>query len=439
MIFDPYALSFVMLFLLATLGVALLVCKGPAQRQMLLPALLGFSLFNGFAVATVDAPGFMLVGYFLFIPVLIAGFRLGAIFCYPVGVAIATNAAPTLARLAEGRAAKRVISIYFILTFVTLIVPTFKVHLLLSPPSPDLRALFDAQFTVSRGAASAIIAILTALLTPMYYLALYRYRKKTFTLFLLIFLPLYMEYVRDAYIGRYMVFFALIYIFVMTWTFKARWRVALLVGTAAALPLLVSLAHSYTFLRLGAVVGESSVIDSILETFEAELMLPIRIGVPLIDSRENANLLGYFTWLFTMPIPGFIKDWLPVTITYLNHDISEVVLGVPRGARQFYIVLPGLIAESMFLYGKVFFVLHPLMIGTIIGGFAAITQNIPRSNALRYFLSILFFFNLNRGGIASVMPMLINGFLLFALIIYFAIHRAGRLRATHRTLDNASR
>ena len=425
--FDPYILTFGALFLAVMLPFAWLVCKGTTQRLMLVPIILGFTFYNGFAISTTEAPTYMIVGYFLFIIALIAGFRFGAVLAHPLGVTIARNATPVLSEFAEGRMARQMILFYFILIFITLVVPTFKVHLLLAPPNPDIRALFDARFTESRGAIGAMIAIFTALTKPLYYLALYRYRHRLGLLAALVLAPLYMQYVRDAYIGRYEILFSLIYIFMMAWAFKPRWRTALGLGALLALPVLATLAHAYTFTRLGNSADYSGSADALLSLLEAETMLPIEIGIPLVESGQRGSLIGYVVWLLTLPIPGFLKSGLPIML--VNYEISEIVLGRPPGSQGFYVVLPGLIGESMFLYGKEFYLLHPLTIGLIIGMFAAILQNIPRMNALIYFVVILFFFNLNRGGVASVMPVLINGFLLFGIIVFFAILREQQRRA----------
>lgn len=425
MIIDPFVLGLLAIFLLVALPCAWATCRGPTQKLLLIPTILGFTLYNGFAISTVDAPPYMRLGYFIFIVVLIAGFRFGARLATPLGKTIGLNATNVLADYAEGHAARWMIMIYFAVIGITLVLPTFKLHLLLAPPLPDLRASFASRFTESREMTGGLIGIFAALVTPLYYFALYRYRTQTVLLSLLLLAPLYMIYVRDAYIARNSVLLMLTYLFMITWTFRPELRFALLIVSMIMLPILGGIAYDYTFTRMGASSNSSGLLEGLLLSFEDETMLPIDIGVPLVESGYKADLEGYFTWLITLPFPYFLKDGLPTI--QLNYDISEIVLGIRRGMPGFYVVLPGLLAESMYLFGRILFVLHPLMIGAVIGVFATILQNIPRNQGLVYFLSFMMFFNLNRGGVAAIMPLLINSFLLFWLIVFLG-HLIGRRR-----------
>lgn len=430
--FDPFVLLLVMTFSVFSLASAWLFCKSNTQRLLLIPSILGFVFYHGIAVSSETIPIYMAAGYPVFIIALIVGFRFGAFLNYPVGKVISINAAPVLEKFAEGFAAKCIIFLFFFLMIITLLVPTFKLQLLFLPPSPDLRASFDARFTGDRNLLVSLVGIITALITPLYYLALYRYRHRIVALFFLLFAPLYITYVGDAYIGRYTILFALIVFFAMVWSCRPKWRWALVISALVIVPILGVIARNYTYARLGAAAPDSGIIEALTALIDAETMLPIITGVPLVESGERADLAAYFLWLLTLPIPGVFKGGLPILL--LNYEISEIVLRVTRDSPQFYVVLPGLLAESIYLFGRVFFFIHPLTIGFVMGAFAAILQNIPRVGALLYYLAALFMLNLNRGGVASVAPEIINGFLLFALIVFVAVLREQRHRKNLRPL-----
>lgn len=405
------------------------ICRNGTQRLLLIPFAVGFVLYNGFAISVVGIPNIMVVVYFLFLPILFLGFRIGIVLAAPIGKTISRNALPTLQRYSDGDRAVPVILLYFLLHLAMLFHPEFKVHLLVSPPPPDLAALFFARFTEERDTVVSLISILIVLITPLHYLAIYKFRRRPFVLLLVLLAPLYIIYVRDAYLPRSSVLVALMIYFAMLWTSFPKWRLGLVVSLLAIGPTAAVLSIGYTYVRLGTDAVLLDFGPALVTQFDQEVMLPFYIGVPLVESGRQVDLGHYFVWLLTLPIPGFLKSGLPIIL--LNYEISEIVLGVQRGTPGFYVVLPGLVAESIFLYGRYFYFIHAFSLGFLIGLFAAIFHRLPMASSLIFFLSTLFFFVLNRGGIASVAPVLVNGFLLFFLLVIVSVIRvqAKRKRA----------
>ena len=58
--------------------------------------------------------------------------------------------------------------------------------------------------------------------------------------------------------------------------------------------------------------------------------------------------------------------------------------------------------------------------------FARICERVPYFRILAIYVAVLFLHNLNRGGIASIMPELTNGFLAFYLFLFVIPSRIWR-------------
>lgn len=105
----------------------------------------------------------------------------------------------------------------------------------------------------------------------------------------------------------------------------------------------------------------------------------------------------------------------------INDIISTYILGTSRGDRGFYIVLPGLIGESIFLFGKSFFWLHGLFLGLVSSFVLKLFVYIRSSVFLQTYFVFLITYQLNRGGVASFLPIVVNQFILFYIVLFIVI------------------
>jgi hypothetical protein len=142
-------------------------------------------------------------------------------------------------------------------------------------------------------------------------------------------------------------------------------------------------------------------------------------GVPLIESGARMDLSRYLAWVFTLPLPGFLKGNLDVAL--INYELSEVVLSRSIGSREWYVVLPGLLAESIYIYGLWFFWIHAFFIGFMLSFFCRMSEGSPYLGVMFLFIVVMFMYNINRAGIAGVLPVLVNGFMLFYIVSLFLI------------------
>ncbi|HRK65978.1 MAG TPA: hypothetical protein PKY73_00385 [Hyphomonas sp.] len=209
---------------------------------------------------------------------------------------------------------------------------------------------------------------------------------------------------------------AMIVVVLYLWDRFPRWRVSLVgVGTLGAVGVLAAF-DAYGLMRLGAPVESvwSNVEQSVIAVLEVETSFLQQSGLFIIESGIRVDFGAYVNWLVTLPLPGALKEGLDVAL--INTEISEYVLGISRSEAGFYIVLPGLLAESFYIYGPGFLI-HGLLLGAVTS-LCATTFGYARSfTFVHYTLVVYITLDLNRGGVAAVAPALANETLSLVLLI----------------------
>ena len=116
-----------------------------------------------------------------------------------------------------------------------------------------------------------------------------------------------------------------------------------------------------------------------------------------------------------MPLPKLFVG--PVEVARINYEVSEIVLGLPIGAYGWYVVLPGLVAESVYIFGRNLFWIHGMVLGLVAAFFVRLTERVPQFFFIYLHLVVMFGYALNRGGVSSLFPELLNKFLFFYLFL----------------------
>jgi hypothetical protein len=383
-------------------------------------------IYNGFGVSDTSTPAWLLWALFVFCISLLLSVHFFRAAFRRIGVTISKGDKVYGRVFSDGAIPFYILATYYFVVLSSLITPEFKLYRLITPPRPNIFLWFEE--TLSGEGSGGIRYYLEILITPIFYLALQRLRRQPLLLFLVLFFPLYIEYVGSAYIGRYQVGFAALFFIAYLWGRYPNARVYFLALGAALLPIILIALYVYSKVRLGLTVGETlmsfdnGIVGAITQTLESETNFLQRSGNAIVLSGDRVDIFAYFTWLFTMPLPGFMKVGLQ--LSYINYEISESVLGLPRGAQGFYVVLPGLLAESIYVYGNFFFWLHAINIGMLIALSEQLFGKSKNLIFMRNFFIISFGIVLNRGGIAAFAPSMFNALiLLFAILFTITVHR----------------
>jgi len=418
--FDYIKLFIIISSTILLVGIGYKTSHTPHQRLLISLTLIGLFFYSGIATADKYVPVSFLFAYIVFAFSIISGFLVGKPLFIRVGRTVGNYIDQPLETLSKSYFPHAIISIYLLFHFLHLVTPDFRAHLLFNPPPPDIRSWFFAQFEPTQSALVKILGYLEILFLPFFYIALFAVKRVLFIAVILAF-PLYFQYVSHSYIGRYEILFNILFLALVIWYSKPNWRPVFLLTAIVLTPVLFYSAYAYTQVRLGASITDINLIDATKAVMHSEFSFLIVAGLPLLESGKHINMIEYVTWIFTLPIPGFLKAGLDVSL--INYEISEIVLGRRVGDDNFYVVLSSPLAESFYIFGNFFFWLHGVFIGLLASFFVSILERSPKFRFLFYYVCLMFFFNLNRGGIASILPPLVNGFLVFFVYLLVVIFK----------------
>ena len=283
---------------------------------------------------------------------------------------------------------------------------------LINPPAPDvlevLRSTIDTQ-EQHVDVITKIIFYLQTLMAPLYFISLCKYVKRPGWLFALMFLPLYINYCANSYLGRGMVLMGLMLWFFLVYMYNPKFRKQLIFGSLIGLPVMLIIFYTYTIARVG---GDTNIDinGNIIEAlFYTEINFPETFS-DIVHSGQHIDFAGFMVWLFTLPIPKiFLGGALNVPI--INFDLSEIVLGVSRYDNAFWVKLTGYVSESYYIFGKYFFWVEALIIAWLSKFLFFMLRPIKGSEVLIIYIAIQFGFMFSRAGLGAIMPAFTNGFL----------------------------
>lgn len=397
--------------------------KTTMQKWTLLGFLSGLLVYSGLGVGYPEVPPSYLVYYLAST----ASFTFSFVFFCRLFSRTGNNAKVNLAyglMMEEKKFLwKAILPIFFFLYLVIMIYPEFKLHRLVSPPAPDLLANFSARWEGSQGSRLYILVMRYSLILilPFFYAVLYKFRQRIVLLLLVVLGHLYIVYCHNAYLSRHELGIAILLVGFALWVNARtkRMRMMISLGLIGFVPLFLAFSYYYSILRLGGLGDGSTMFSAITSIIESETGFPARVGVPLIESGITADLSRYFTWVFTLPVPKFLLGDFSRFV--LNYQISELILGRGAGDVGFFVILPGLVAEGIYIYGKYFFWIHTVSLGFLIAFFLRCFDGIPQLLFVLCYVILQITIVLNRGGVSSFLPMLINNFLLFYLYSIFLV------------------
>lgn len=311
-----------------------------------------------------------------------------------------------------------IIILYFLCQLFPLLYPTFRLINIINPPQPDIaNFLFERYNNNQEDFVLSVISLISTTLFPFYLLSLYKFRRKTLILSLLVVIPYYIQYCDIGYLGRGSMLYAIILITGITYYARPNLRKAIVIICVVAIPTLIIFFVQYSLVRMGEITGTLSFEEAFTTLLEQESGYPLHFDEVLL--WQGDHIVSYLVWLFTMPFPGFVRGGLDVNFNAL---FTEDLLGISRTTKGFYIVLPGIVGESVYLLGKHLFWINGLLYGFLMGVVYKILMRYPQLICILLYSAIDFGYVTNRGGFASGFPFVGKILVYFFLILYFFKH-----------------
>lgn len=312
----------------------------------------------------------------------------------------------------------KIIVLFFGLKIFDLVYPEFKIMNLISPPPPSLEDHdFEAAgLNYAGGVISSLVYFLSSLVLPLFYLALYKYKNDYLRIVILLVSGLYLTYCSSGYIGRgSMLQCGIICLLSIYYNLSSAKRKMLVISLVVALPFVAFGMYNYSLARIGTIGDNITPLDAVQLLFSQE------IGYPLhYDSYINKGgnyISDYLEWLVLQPLPGFLKFGHGNFM--LTKEFSMQILGLDASQYGFFILLPGLLGEGLFVFGPFLFVMHAIMLGILLKYCIRTLTSSPTLVFYCYYSIVEFSFILSRGGTVSVYPFMVKSFLILILVEYF--------------------
>jgi hypothetical protein len=310
-----------------------------------------------------------------------------------------------------------IIYIYIFTFLFPLIYPEFRILDLFNPVMKDLGEVLNESINKNIDFISKIVNYVKLLIMPFFYISLYKFRRNIKFIIMLFITILYLNFITSGYVSRtsFLMYFFIILLFV--WREHPKSRSLIAISLFVFAPIFIYIANLYTIIRQGTNPINMNFLEAIFEELKRETSFSLTAGIPIVKSGKNVDLFKYFKWIITLPIPKLFGSF---DVARINYDISEIVLGVKPGEAGSNVVLPGLVFESIFIYGKYLFWLHSIFIAGLISVITAILAKTNKFLFLQNYVLFLTFFLLNRAGIASFLPNLVNRFIIFYIFVFLS-------------------
>ncbi len=263
------------------------------------------------------------------------------------------------------------------------------------------------------GIITKLTSTLTIIIYPFYLLSLYKYAKKTLRLSVIVVMTYYIQYCASAYLGRGSIFEAILIIIAFTYFSRPRLGKIILISSALLIPLLLVFFVQYSITRIGGTAGSMSYSEAFGTLLEQESGYPKHFS--RILSHDSGNyIFNFLIWLFTMPLPGIFRGGMDVHFAAI---FSENMLGITRGSQGFFILLPGVVGESVFLMGQNLFWINGLIYGFLMGVVYRLLTRYPQLLGIIIVTAIDFCYKTNRAGLFGGLPWVLKILFYFLIIL----------------------
>lgn len=279
------------------------------------------------------------------------------------------------------------IKIFLLIQFLSLLYPENKLSNLFVLSSPDVQTALDKSLDHS------IWDSVIYLSSIFFYIGLSKYIQHPKKIIGLLILSSWLSYAGNSYLSRGAILRVLVVIFLLYYFKYPQKRKILIFSASICSIFLVSFFVSYMYMRMGngfEMIDLSLAIDKIIE-----IELSFSKTFDDVLRYNNDDTLIYIWWFFSLPLPGFMK--FGTADIAINEAYNRDILGVEAGDENFFITLPGLVIEGVYICGSEFFFIHAILFAIVCN----LIFNIFRESKLFYVLSIYYIINIPFGAIRA--------------------------------------
>lgn len=384
------------------------------QRRTLGFGLLGITVFCGVGIMTTEVHPDYPNTFALFTTAFAASF-IACSRLLPRPLPTEDGAPPWLLHLERERVALVVVLLFIGARLSALVFPELRIGNLFTLQPPDLSKAFAARLAGESTGGGALTRYGATLLYPFYLISLAAFRRRPAVFAFFVCAPPWIQYASDSYISRGELALPLLFLAGNAWLLfpKARLWMA---GTAlVASPVFLVALAQFAAARIGQDAGAIDLSLALESVLRFETSMP-GYSSAIMDESQRGSVRTFLLWALTLPIPKALFG--EVVAFRLNHEIAEMVLGVSMQDDSFFVFLTGLVSESVYLFGSAYFWMHAALIGGFLAAFSRVGPDRQSFDFVRLYTVYAAGYLFPRGGVASGLPPLVNGFLALFLVLW---------------------
>jgi len=195
--------------------------------------------------------------------------------------------------------------------------------------------------------------------------------------------------------------------------FSARLIVVGIIGLLMMIPFL----NSYELTRMGVAAKKEGVLEAL-----KDLMIKETTYGKYYDFCASYNdsflVLKYIIWLLTLPLPSAIFGTIKSFGLETNTLFTVAYTGIRQGSPNYSVILPSIFGESLLIYGKNLYWIHPIFLGFFFGAFCKRLEKNRDFTLLNLYFAVTTFI-LGRGGSEAVIASMVNYMVIFFIISVF--------------------
>ena len=290
------------------------------------------------------------------------------------------------------------------------------------PPSMSLQDAVEGRYETSRSFLESVFWYLSQLILPFYVVCLYKYRNNIAKLAFALLIPLYFVYASSGYLSRSGILPFLIIIYIAFYIKYPKYRKRMILYTVIGMPLFLFGLSWFTFARLGREI-DVSFSDALALLARQETYYPSQYEEYQNWPFDGHLMLSYLDWLVKLPLPGFLKS--TSFDQAFNVIFTEKMTGGSRLDSNFSVMLPGLVGEGIFIFGRYFFWVHAIIVGWALSMAFKLAHH-KQELFLVLYMTFYCGISIARGGSVSTLPFYFKHLIIYLIVIYFVTKQKRR-------------
>lgn len=232
------------------------------------------------------------------------------------------------------------------------------------------------------GIYQLVCSTLRSLVMPGYFVYLYFLRKKPIKFILCFLLPVYLDAINTGYMFRSEMAIYLAFIFMYMWQEEVLSKHILKTIMVVSIPVLYVFFASLFYIRRGLETGNFS-IGYLVEDLVFQEINFVQNYDTATNFTSEVSTIMFFIYVLTCFAPMSVRGIFGIKEINLAHILSNNLLGMLYGDKNYYLLLPSVLGEGIMLFTEYFAFVYIIIVAFI---FRKLYMLIARNESMKYLL-----------------------------------------------------